>query len=193
MSAQTWQETLMSTTAVGAAFASFTTAKTVLPPGCLVTLPPNWWYVGRMLRVTAHVAISNKTTQDTMNFSRNQHQGRLRRRHRGTSQPHHDGAHDHSGDAFVPDDLYQRRHVYERHAEVHVDRGGEYVCGRGRCCRLRGWNRRCLQQRHPRERDRLRQHGLADHRLLRGHFHELVLQQCLHSSIRRGVAQLTQY
>ena len=71
MSAQTWQETLMSTTAVGAAFASFTTAKTVLPPGCLVTLPPNWWYVGRMLRVTAHVAISNKTTQDTMNFSVN--------------------------------------------------------------------------------------------------------------------------
>jgi hypothetical protein len=71
MSAQTWQETLMSTTAAGALFNAFTTAKTVLPPGCLVTLPPNWWYVGRSVRVTAHVAISNKTTQDTMNFAIN--------------------------------------------------------------------------------------------------------------------------
>jgi len=71
MSAQTWQETLMSSTSVGALFNAFTTAKTVLPPGCLITLPPNWWYVGRMVRVTAHVAISNKTTADTMNFAIN--------------------------------------------------------------------------------------------------------------------------
>lgn len=71
MSSQTWQETLMSTTAPGALFNAFTTAKSVLPPGCLVTLPPNWWYVGRMLRVTIHAAFSNNTSAQTMNFSVN--------------------------------------------------------------------------------------------------------------------------
>jgi hypothetical protein len=71
MSAQTWQETLMSSTSQGALFNAFTTAKTVLPPGCLVSLPPNWWYVGRMVRVTVHIGVSNNTSAQTMNFAVN--------------------------------------------------------------------------------------------------------------------------
>lgn len=62
MSLQTWQETLISSTAAGSNFASFTTAKTVLPTGCLVTLPANWWYVGRMLRINVYGSLSNVTT-----------------------------------------------------------------------------------------------------------------------------------
>lgn len=52
MSLQTWQETLVSSAVAGASFGTFTTAKTVLPTSCLVTLPANWWYVGRTIRVT---------------------------------------------------------------------------------------------------------------------------------------------
>lgn len=62
MSLQTWQESLTSATAAGTLFTTYTTAKTVLPTGCLVTLPANWWYVGRMLRYTVVGAISNIVT-----------------------------------------------------------------------------------------------------------------------------------
>jgi hypothetical protein len=62
MSLQTWQETLVSANTAGTLFNTYTTAKTVLPVGCLVTLPANWWYVGRSIRVTVAGAISNIVT-----------------------------------------------------------------------------------------------------------------------------------
>lgn len=69
MSAQTWQETLISSNVAGTLFNTYTTAKTVLPVGCVVTLPANWWYVGRMLRVTVLGAESHRVTgPDTMTF-----------------------------------------------------------------------------------------------------------------------------
>ena len=67
MSLQTWQETLVSANAAGTSFGTYTTAKTVLPTSCLVTLPANWWYVGRSIRVTVQGGISTLvTTPGTM-------------------------------------------------------------------------------------------------------------------------------
>ena len=68
---QTFQETLtqMNTGAIGTTFATFTTAKTVIPATNLITLPANWFYVGRALVVEAWGAISNiVTTPGLMNF-----------------------------------------------------------------------------------------------------------------------------
>jgi hypothetical protein len=62
MSLQTWQETLVSAQTQGTLFNTYTTAKTVLPVGSLVTLPANWWYIGRSIRVTAIGGISNIVT-----------------------------------------------------------------------------------------------------------------------------------
>lgn len=72
MSLQTWQESLTSATSAGTLFNTYTTAKTVLPTGGLVTLPANWWYVGRMLRYTVIGAISNIiTTPGTITLQMN--------------------------------------------------------------------------------------------------------------------------
>jgi hypothetical protein len=72
MSLQTWQETLVSSQLAGTNFTAYTTAKTVLPVGCLVTLPANWWYIGRTIRVTAMMGISNLvTTPGTITFQTN--------------------------------------------------------------------------------------------------------------------------
>lgn len=62
MSQQTWQETLVTAQSAGTLFNTYTTAKTVLPVGCLVSLPANWWYIGRSIRVTVAGAISNIVT-----------------------------------------------------------------------------------------------------------------------------------
>jgi hypothetical protein len=62
MSLQTWQETLVTSNVAGSSFGTFTTAKTVLPVGCLVTLPANWWYVGRAVRVTVYGGIGTLVT-----------------------------------------------------------------------------------------------------------------------------------
>jgi hypothetical protein len=62
MSLQTWQETLVSANVAGTLLNTFTTAKTVLPTACLVTLPANYFYVGRTLRITVYGAISNIVT-----------------------------------------------------------------------------------------------------------------------------------
>jgi hypothetical protein len=62
MSLQTWQETLVTAQVAGTLFNTYTTAKTVLPTGCLVTLPANWWYIGRMLRMTVLGGLSNLVT-----------------------------------------------------------------------------------------------------------------------------------
>lgn len=62
----------MSSTAAGTSFGTFTTAKTVLPTGCLVTLPANWFYVGRMIRYTVWGGIGTLvTTPGTITFQLN--------------------------------------------------------------------------------------------------------------------------
>lgn len=72
MSLQTWQETLVAAQVAGTNFTTYTTAKTVLPVGCLVTLPANWWYIGRTIRVTAMMGISTLvTTPGTITFQVN--------------------------------------------------------------------------------------------------------------------------
>lgn len=63
---------LTSQRAAGSSFASYTTAKTVINPTELVQLPPNWWYVGKMLRMTVIGGISNRVTgPDTTTFQLN--------------------------------------------------------------------------------------------------------------------------
>ncbi len=53
----------------GAAFASFTTAASVLQPMQLVTLASNYLYAGKKLRITAHAAVGNVvTSQPTFTF-----------------------------------------------------------------------------------------------------------------------------
>lgn len=60
---------LSAQTAVGAAFASFTTAKSVLNGGELVNLPANYFAVGKKLRLKASGALSNIiTTPGTVSF-----------------------------------------------------------------------------------------------------------------------------
>ena len=61
MSVQTWQETLISSSVDGAANTAGTAASAI-PPAALLTLPPNWWYVGRMMKLTAHGRISCAVT-----------------------------------------------------------------------------------------------------------------------------------
>ncbi|MFN0101166.1 MAG: hypothetical protein ACKV2U_03635 [Bryobacteraceae bacterium] len=62
MSLQTWQETLVTSQVAGTLFNTYTTTKTVLPVGCLVTLPANWWYIGRTIRVTVQGGMSTLVT-----------------------------------------------------------------------------------------------------------------------------------
>lgn len=69
MSLQSWQETIAYQRAAGTLFTTYTTAKTVINPDALVTLPSNFFYVGRLLRVFVSGAISNiVTTPGLMNF-----------------------------------------------------------------------------------------------------------------------------
>lgn len=69
MSNQTWQETLVVQQAAGTLFNTYTTAKSVINPQALVTLPANYLAIGRKLRITLKGGISNiVTTPGTMNF-----------------------------------------------------------------------------------------------------------------------------
>lgn len=69
MSMQTWQETIASMSSVGPTKASWTTAATVLNPQALVSLPPNYLYPGKMLRITILGALGNAITgQPTFTF-----------------------------------------------------------------------------------------------------------------------------
>ena len=69
MSYQTWQETIAIQRAAGTLFNTYTTAKTVINPDALITLPSNFFYPGRMIRVFAMGGISNiVTTPGLMNF-----------------------------------------------------------------------------------------------------------------------------
>jgi len=62
MSAQTWVETLMASQVDGPALNTFTTAVTVLPAHAIYTLPTNYFYIGRMLRIKAQGRISSGTS-----------------------------------------------------------------------------------------------------------------------------------
>src|SRR6267142_2707813 len=69
MSYQGWLETIAIQRSAATLFNTFTTAKTVIQPEALVSLPPNFFSVGRTLRVRASGGISNiATTPGLMNF-----------------------------------------------------------------------------------------------------------------------------
>lgn len=66
---QTFQETLVAQSVAGTVFDAYTTAKTVIPATNLITLPSNWFYIGRALKIDVMGAISNiVTTPGLMNF-----------------------------------------------------------------------------------------------------------------------------
>ena len=69
MSKQFWSEVIASQVAAGTLFNTYTTAKTVINPTALVSLPPNYLYPGSQLRVTVLGGISNVVTaQPTFTF-----------------------------------------------------------------------------------------------------------------------------
>jgi hypothetical protein len=69
MSLQTWQELITAQTGAGTLFNTYTTAKTVINPQALVSLPPNYLYPGKILRVKVQGGISNViTSQRTFTF-----------------------------------------------------------------------------------------------------------------------------
>lgn len=67
MSLQYWSEPLVVATAAGTNFTSFTTAKSVTPTGCIWTAPANYFYVGKMMRMTIH-GDETHATGNTMTF-----------------------------------------------------------------------------------------------------------------------------
>jgi len=69
MSLQSYRECLITQPDVGTLFATYTTAKTVINPNALWTMPPNWCRLGRKIQVRVQGAVSNiVTTPGTMNF-----------------------------------------------------------------------------------------------------------------------------
>lgn len=69
MSLQTWQETLASQQAAGTALNTFTTAKSVINPQALVSIPAGYFTIGKTLRIKAQGSISNiVTTPGTIAF-----------------------------------------------------------------------------------------------------------------------------
>lgn len=68
-SMQSWVEMIANQIAAGSSLASYTTAKSVINPQALVTLPPNYFYPGKMLRIKVQGGISNiVTSQRTFTF-----------------------------------------------------------------------------------------------------------------------------
>lgn len=60
---------VVSQRAAGTNFASYTTAKTVINQQDLYSFPPNYFQIGTKLRITVHMALSNRVTgPDTMTF-----------------------------------------------------------------------------------------------------------------------------
>ncbi len=62
MSMQTWVETLIQALVDGAAVGNTTTPTSLLPTGAKLTIPANWFYPGRIMRITAKGRISNIVT-----------------------------------------------------------------------------------------------------------------------------------
>jgi hypothetical protein len=70
MSLQTWQEVMTVAYTDGAALGNSTSIVSLVPAYNLLSLPPNWWYIGRKLHVTATGRISNiVTTPGTLTLS----------------------------------------------------------------------------------------------------------------------------
>jgi len=69
MSSQSWVQLIANQRAAGTLFNTYTTAKSVINPDALVTLPANYLYPGSSLRVLVSGGISNiVTTPGLMNF-----------------------------------------------------------------------------------------------------------------------------
>ena len=69
MSVQTWVEMIAQQNTAGTLLNSYTTAKSVINNSALVTLPPNWWQLGRQMRIKVQGNVSNVTTsQRTFTF-----------------------------------------------------------------------------------------------------------------------------
>lgn len=69
MSFQGWMETIAVQRTAGTLFTTYTTAKTVINPEALVSLPPNYFYPGSKLFIHVDGGISNiVTTPGLMNF-----------------------------------------------------------------------------------------------------------------------------
>ncbi len=62
MSLQTWQETLVSAQVDGTALNTSTTPTSILPAASKLTLPANYFAIGRVLRLTAMGRMSNIVT-----------------------------------------------------------------------------------------------------------------------------------
>jgi hypothetical protein len=62
MSQQTWVETLVTSQVDGPTLSAFSTATTVLPSHAIYTLPSNYMYIGRMLRIRAFGRMSSFTS-----------------------------------------------------------------------------------------------------------------------------------
>ena len=66
---QTWSQVIANQIAAGTSLNTYTTAKSVINPQALVSLPPNYLFPGKQLRVTAVMGISNVvTSQRTFTF-----------------------------------------------------------------------------------------------------------------------------
>lgn len=64
-----WHETLVSQYGAGSSFGSFTTAKTVINPQALHTIPAGWFVPGKKLRITVRGGIGTLvTTPGTITF-----------------------------------------------------------------------------------------------------------------------------
>jgi hypothetical protein len=62
MSLQTWNETLLAAIADSTALTASTTPTSIIPTAAKFTLPANFFYVGRRIRVRAHGRVSNIVT-----------------------------------------------------------------------------------------------------------------------------------
>src|SRR6266436_2141581 len=62
MSLQTFQETLVQQRAAGTNFNTYTTAKTVINQNDLFQFPPNYFQIGKKLRITVAGGLSNIVT-----------------------------------------------------------------------------------------------------------------------------------
>jgi hypothetical protein len=69
VSLQTWQETLTYQIAAGTLLNTFTTAKSIINPQAVYVMPPGFMSIGKILRVTAMLGVSNiVTTPGTMTY-----------------------------------------------------------------------------------------------------------------------------
>lgn len=69
MSQQTWVETLVAQQAIGTIFDTYTASKSIINPQGLYTLPPNFWYPGRVVEIMVGGALGNLvTTPGTITF-----------------------------------------------------------------------------------------------------------------------------